>query len=224
MSDYKHSKQGWNAQHKMKEMKDDDMMYMLVRDMDAVAEKYVPYDHSARTSRSASKATSSVDNNEHDARSAASVDSTSFGPGSGTQPGANTPILGFLSFMPTFDDPPNEDRPVIYIYEIHLAQELRGGGLGKHMIMLVERIAKRVKLSKVMLTVFTRNTKAMAFYKSLGYTTDECSPSSSVGRTRKTRSMKAVAKVVEADYQILSKELEVDEHAEEAADVEGEDE
>lgn len=104
-------------------------------------------------------------------------------------------IEGFVSFMVTRDSSPVV--PVIYIYEIHLAESLRGIRLGQHMMALVEGIAKKVGVSKVMLTCFLCNEKAHGFYKSLGYAKDVSSP-----EDRKTRN-----KVVKVDYEVMSKDV-----------------
>lgn len=105
----------------------------------------------------------------------------------------DTSIEGFVSFMVTHDSLPVV--PVIYIYEIHLAESLRGIRLGQHMMGLVESIGRNVDVKKVMLTCFLCNEKAHGFYKSLGYRRDVSSP-----EDRKTRN-----KVVKVDYEIMSK-------------------
>ncbi|CAO2648763.1 Nn.00g097120.m01.CDS01 [Neocucurbitaria sp. VM-36] len=106
-------------------------------------------------------------------------------------------ILGFVSFMFTYDDPPHDDREVVYIYEIHLHEELRGRGLGSNLIKFVEHAAGHCGIPKVMLTVFIANVGAKALYEKLGYTRDECSPRDRVMRT----------KIIETDYLIMSKEI-----------------
>ena len=60
-------------------------------------------------------------------------------------------------------------------------------------------IGKAIPLTKkVMLTVFTRNERAVAFYAKLGYTKDEYSPPPRVLRN---------GTVVESEYVILSKAI-----------------
>ncbi|KAF2033886.1 acyl-CoA N-acyltransferase [Setomelanomma holmii] len=110
-------------------------------------------------------------------------------------------ILGFLSFMFTRDDPPHQDREVVYIYEIHLHESLRGQGLGSRLIEVVETTAQLEDVSKTMLTVFTNNLAAEKLYRKLGYVKDACSPED---KKRKTRE---VEKIIKADYMIMSKEL-----------------
>ncbi|KAI2482787.1 GNAT family acetyltransferase Nat4 [Pyrenophora tritici-repentis] len=107
----------------------------------------------------------------------------------------NNPVLGYISFMFDFDDPPNDDREVLYIYEIHLDDHLRGQGLGSRLISFVENVARECQIEKTMLTVFTANKGAKRLYEALGYTKDTCSPEDKVIRT----------KTIPADYVIMSK-------------------
>lgn len=102
-------------------------------------------------------------------------------------------VSGFLSFMLTHDSVPSV--PVVYIYEIHLSETLRGCGLGAHLMHMAEDIGQRVGVEKIMLTCFLTNVKALAFYRKRGYDTDECSPEDRL--TRK--------KVIKTDYIIMSK-------------------
>lgn len=104
-------------------------------------------------------------------------------------------ILGFLSFMVTYED----GKEVIYCYEIHLSPTAQGLGLGKQLMLTLEDIGRRIGLEKAMLTVFKSNTKALRFYDRLGFAVDEYSP-----QTRKLRN----GTVKEADYLILSKRLD----------------
>jgi GNAT superfamily N-acetyltransferase len=105
----------------------------------------------------------------------------------------DTSVLGFLSFMVDHDSSPTV--PVLYIYEIHLAESLRGLGLGNHLIQVTERLASNMGLDMVMLTCFLCNKKAHQFYTDRGFGKDACSPAD-----RKTRN-----KVVAVDYVIMSK-------------------
>lgn len=106
-------------------------------------------------------------------------------------------ILGFLSFMFTYDDPPHAEREVIYIYEIHLVEDLRGRGLGTILIQFLEFVTLECCITKTMLTVFKVNEPARNLYSRLGYTKDACSPEDKVVRRR----------IIEADYIIMSKDL-----------------
>lgn len=105
----------------------------------------------------------------------------------------DTSVLGFLSFMVDHDSSP--PVPVLYIYEIHLAESLRGLGLGNHLMQVADRLASNIGLDMVMLTCFLCNTKAHHFYTDRGFVKDACSPTD-----RKIRN-----KVVAVDYVIMSK-------------------
>jgi len=132
----------------------------------------------------------------------------------------DTSILGFLSFMVDYDSSP--PVPVLYIYEIHLAESLRGLGLGNHLMHIADLLAENMGLAKVMLTCFLCNKKAYRFYTDHGFLKDACSP-----EDRKTRN-----KVVAVDYAILSKDsyangnlpLQTKETDADAASVDWEDE
>jgi ribosomal protein S18 acetylase RimI-like enzyme len=104
-------------------------------------------------------------------------------------------IVAFVSFMLTLE----EEEAVVYIYEIHLTSGLRGTGVGKALVGVVESIGRAVGVKLSMLTVFTSNTHAEAFYRYLGYTEDPSSP-----RERKLRS----GTIKRPEFLILSKSLE----------------
>ena len=150
--DYESSSWGWHPKRKKREMKEDEMRYLLVRPTNT-------NDQSGK------------DSSNH--------------------------VQGFLSFMLTHDSTPS--APVLYIYEIHLAQALRKVGLGAHLMHVAESIAESVGVEKVVLTCFLSNERAHRFYRNRGYAADACSPEDR--RTRK--------KVVKADHVIMSKAVGV---------------
>ncbi|KAH7059013.1 acyl-CoA N-acyltransferase [Macrophomina phaseolina] len=125
-ADYKSSSRGWRPKDKLREMREDHMRYLLVREKPSELD------------------TSTVGND----------------------------IVAFCSFMFTIED----DYPVVYIYEIHLAESHRRSGLGRHLMRIVEHCATEGAVDKAMLTCFRCNTLAMAFYTKLGYEEDEFSP------------------------------------------------
>ncbi|KAI9816053.1 MAG: hypothetical protein M1827_002045 [Pycnora praestabilis] len=87
-------------------------------------------------------------------------------------PDSTMSVEAFLSFMLTYED----GHEVIYCYEIHLAKQLRGCGLGKKLMEIMEDVGRKVGLGKAMLTVFVKNEVGVNFYERLGYTEDEFSP------------------------------------------------
>ncbi|PSN65539.1 hypothetical protein BS50DRAFT_575522 [Corynespora cassiicola Philippines] len=115
------------------------------------------------------------------------------------------PIVGFVSWKVESegDEKPDVDRPVTYIYELHLAPAFRSMGIGKELIKLVENMTKvQCKHSPfnpvTMLTVFNANAAAKKFYERFGYERHHSSP----GPILVTRRRK-----VEADYTIMVKYL-----------------
>eukprot|EP00112_Aurelia_sp_Birch-Aquarium-sp1_P008049 Seg1882.1 transcript_id=Seg1882.1/GoldUCD/mRNA.D3Y31 product="N-alpha-acetyltransferase 40" protein_id=Seg1882.1/GoldUCD/D3Y31 len=68
------------------------------------------------------------------------------------------------------------DDPVLYCYEIQLEENVRGNGLGKFMLQILELIAFRAKMCKIMVTVFKENKDAVNFFNNLKYVVDETSP------------------------------------------------
>ncbi|KAI9785809.1 MAG: hypothetical protein M1835_003239 [Candelina submexicana] len=81
-------------------------------------------------------------------------------------------VGAFLSFMFTIED----NHEVAYCYEIHVADQLRGHGVGKHLMGVMEDIGRSVGVEKAMLTVFLKNEAGMRFYERLGYAEDDFSP------------------------------------------------
>ena len=80
---------------------------------------------------------------------------------------------------------------ILYVYEIQIDSRFQRQRLGKKLMTFMQRIAMKMKMKKVMLTVFKMNVKALSFYKNkLGYDVDESSPDDDDD---------------DADYEILSK-------------------
>jgi ribosomal protein S18 acetylase RimI-like enzyme len=103
-------------------------------------------------------------------------------------------VAGFISFMVTYED----GHEIVYIYEIHLIPEWQSQGLGQNMMHVVEAFAQNVAVSKVMLTVFRTNRRAVDWYTKQGYQEDEYSPG-----PRKLRN----GTVKQPSYIILSKQM-----------------
>jgi len=102
--------------------------------------------------------------------------------------------LGFTSFMVTEEN----DREVIYCYELQLVPEAQGNGYGKVLMTMLEGFGRNVGLTMAMLTVFTENTGAIRFYQRIGYDKDVWSP-----KPRQLRN----GEVREPDYFIFSKQI-----------------
>ena len=95
---------------------------------------------------------------------------------------------------------------VLYCYELHVRPNAQSLGLGKHMMRMLELIAFQAEMSKVVLTCFKHNPRAMRFYKEgLAYKVDVTSPIPGYDGE-------------DFDYEILSKDnkRKAKEHLEEA--------
>lgn len=102
------------------------------------------------------------------------------------------PIRGFTSLMPAYE----EGQPVVYCYEIHLKPELHGTGLAALLLGFLYTVAYNLPpISKVMLTCFLSNKRALRFYHKQGFETDAIAPEPRILR----------GKSVVPDYTILSK-------------------
>jgi ribosomal protein S18 acetylase RimI-like enzyme len=164
--DYAASSGGWSRPKKRKEMKLPDMKYLILRD----------------------GAGHASDASQHEDPAEADKPSAPAGPGN------KTDVLGFLSFMVTYED----GKDVVYCYEIHLSPRARGRGLGVLLMTRMEEIGRLVGVEKAMLTVFKANATARRFYEKGGYEVDEYSP-----QPRRLRN----GTIKEFDYLILSKRL-----------------
>lgn len=104
-------------------------------------------------------------------------------------------LQGFMSFMPSYED----GIRVLYCYEIHLSSELRGTGLARTLMQLLDSVAAKIPtVEKVMLTCFTQNTRAFKFYTKIGYGIDPSTPP--------IKQLRNGTKVG-SDYMILSKRI-----------------
>jgi len=86
-------------------------------------------------------------------------------------------IVGFTIYRFDWDDEDEPEHPVVYCYELQVDASYRGFGLGRLFTSLIVAIADKLKMWKVMLTCFKRNTAAMEFYKHAGFGIDSNSPS-----------------------------------------------
>jgi len=106
-------------------------------------------------------------------------------------------VLGFAHFRYEEDDEDDPTVPVSYLYELQIQSTQQKAGIGKRLMNIVELLALKSHMHKVMLTVFKANEKAMGFYlNKMKYEVDENSPSNFEGEENE-----------KCDYEILSKNL-----------------
>ena len=175
---YRPSSFGWHPRRKKREMRDPDMRYLLVR----------------RGLKASKVPTPAQGTKEAKSESASNSSDVEAEPQNGEK---QRPVLGFASFMLTYED----GYPVVYIYEIHLHPPLRSIGLGARLLDIVESIGRSVGVDKAMLTVFRSNETACNWYRKLEYSVDDYSP----------RDVELRGGVIrQADYLIMSKRLRKD--------------
>lgn len=75
-------------------------------------------------------------------------------------------------------------------YELQIEKEYQRKGLGRFFINALERMAKHYNMEKLILTVLSNNEDGIKFFNSMGFITDDTSPSPPT------------------DYAILSKTME----------------
>lgn len=88
-----------------------------------------------------------------------------------------------------------DNRHVLYVYELQVCADAQGKGIGKLLMAAVETIAQRMDMAWILLTVLKENTGAVNFYYKLGYRLDDSSPG-------------AVDPMGQYGYEILSKPRE----------------
>lgn len=76
-----------------------------------------------------------------------------------------------------------------FSYELQIEDGYKNKGLGEHFMKTLEKLAKIWRMDRVVLTLLVNNEGAVRFYKRLGYTLDDTSPTEETG------------------YDILSKEV-----------------
>ncbi|ESO93537.1 hypothetical protein LOTGIDRAFT_56489, partial [Lottia gigantea] len=85
--------------------------------------------------------------------------------------------VGFVHFR--FDM--EYDEEVLYCYEIQLEKNYRNKGLGKFLMQILQLIANKTEMLKVMLTAFKHNKDGFDFFtKIMSFQVDETSPEASL--------------------------------------------
>ena len=86
-------------------------------------------------------------------------------------------LAAFVHFRFEYDDEESPSCAVLYVYEIQIEEGYRRHGVGRRLMGILEAIAAKQEMSKILLTVFKANHDAMKFCEKLGYTVDDTSPS-----------------------------------------------
>jgi ribosomal protein S18 acetylase RimI-like enzyme len=90
-------------------------------------------------------------------------------------------LAAFVHFRFEYDHEQYPTCGVLYVYELQVSKHYQGKGLGKSLMEIVHDIGRQqypTVISKIVLTVFKNNSRAIKFYKqTLGYIIDETDPS-----------------------------------------------
>ncbi|KAJ9661338.1 hypothetical protein H2201_006530 [Coniosporium apollinis] len=163
---YKASSFGWDPKAKIREMTHRDIKYLLVRRRPA----------NAPPAPARPRASESPPTQKRSGRwwgvSPPSKKPRIAQPPRLVEPDKSGEVVAFLSFMLDIED----TEAVLYVYEIHLAEEVRRLGLGTHLMDAAEQIGRDVGVSSAMLTCFTSNAAAETFYRKRGYKVHRSSP------------------------------------------------
>ena len=185
----------WRPDHKREEMRSPGLRYIVVREAVSAeaptgdggvdAEPLEEGDREENGTETQKEVDGDADEAGHD--DAQSTTTT-------TSSASSPTIPAFTSLMPVYE----EGEPVVYCYEIHLSPALQGSGLGRLLLGFQSIVAHNIgpPVSKVMLTCFLSNARALRFYERQGFETDPLAPT-----TRRLRG----GKVFVPDYTILSK-------------------
>ncbi|CAK7221220.1 N alpha-acetyl-transferase [Sporothrix curviconia] len=201
-ADYEDSAMKWRPAHKRQEMRSPELRYIVVR------EKPPTEASSTETSakppveipaRGGADVNNTKANGTQEERGSGNDDGTyaddAKSTSSSSSSSSSSPTIpAFTSLMPVYE----EGEPVVYCYEIHLSPALQGSGLGRLLLGFQSIVAHNLgpPVSKVMLTCFLSNQRALQFYNRQGFATDPLAPT-----TRRLRGGKTFV----PDYTILSK-------------------
>eukprot|EP00123_Amoebidium_parasiticum_P020962 comp59202_c0_seq1/m.47846 comp59202_c0_seq1/g.47846 ORF comp59202_c0_seq1/g.47846 comp59202_c0_seq1/m.47846 type:complete len:209 (-) comp59202_c0_seq1:255-881(-) len=83
-------------------------------------------------------------------------------------------LVGFVHFRYDLDD--DGRLPIIYCYELQLAAECRGLGLGRQLLRVLDILGVDAAMRKTVLTVQKVNKAALGFYQAQGFKLDDTDP------------------------------------------------
>ena len=102
---------------------------------------------------------------------------------------ADGTLVAFSMFKFSWDDEEEPEFPVLFCYELQVSALFQGCRIGRRLMEIEKEISNKRNMWKVMLTCFKINSRALEFYKKIGFDVDVNSPSHHGA---------------EADYEILS--------------------
>ncbi|GAA5956125.1 hypothetical protein JCM8115_004418 [Rhodotorula mucilaginosa] len=94
-----------------------------------------------------------------------------------TEPPLGYCIFRFDTEETEADEGEDDLCDVAYCYELQIESSHQKQGVGRVLMDALERLARAYKMDKTMLTAFKNNTDAIAFYRRIGFATDDVDPS-----------------------------------------------
>jgi len=85
---------------------------------------------------------------------------------------SNDSLAAFVHFRFDIED----SIEVLYLYEIQVEKKVRGKGLGRYLMILMETIAFHYNMKRIVLTVLKSEVNVVKFYFSLHYEIESYSP------------------------------------------------
>lgn len=170
---------GWNDKQKRAETEHADARYIIVTQVEEEEERRETKTGGDAAVASAAASSSAAADSAAAAASAAPVASAAAASSSSSSDGLpaieGSPVA-FCSFRYTLGD--IDAAPILYVYELQLESAVQRAGLGRFVMSLVELLAWRAQMLRVVLTVFQSNTPALKLYRDrLHYEMDESDPS-----------------------------------------------
>lgn len=115
---------------------------------------------------------------------ATAPDSPASSEGESKDPSPTGALLGFVHFRFEMaphiinEDGDSEEVPILYLYELQIDSSVQRKGLGRFLCQLVELVALKMQMAKIVLTVFKENVPGLQFYKAkMKYLKDGDDPS-----------------------------------------------
>lgn len=170
---YERSNWGWNPRAKMVELNAPNAWCLLVKkrssDSESMEKDHVG-GHPNGVDSSASENSSKDDGDRDPEVGEDGVDASDSNDDHG--------CVAFVHFRYDLD----YGIPVLYCYEIQVAPDHQGLGIGRQLLAILRLLAERARMDKVMATVFKNNQGSLEFFKRFGFQEDETNPEENEGK------------------------------------------
>jgi len=218
---YQNSSWGLDIQQKINELKHPDAKFLIVLSSSSITNINVNISDPTDTKCAYADTKSNRQHDDDDADDSAVIIEND---GGKTNRECTTQVLGFVHFRYECNnnnddnDNINDDNndPITYLYEIQIHPTVQKFGIGNKLLTILELLSQKLRLKKIILTVFKSNMSAMTFYIKRNYVVDESSPSNFTTQSSSSSLSSSSSSSLDnnnnneqcADYEILSKIIE----------------